>query len=185
MAPYGAVWVPAVAAGWRPYYDGSWGYTRYGWTWYGRDRWAWPTHHYGRWGYNGASWFWIPTNIWGPAWVSWGFSAGYVSWSPLGFNGQAAIGFWPGRDHPAYLPYSPWRGWTVVPRNQFGPRRPIRASAIDGNRLDEPSRRAMVFANGGPPIPAGVRPGAGVRPYSTAVPGAVPRVSAGPGAPAL
>ena len=63
---------PRSASRWRPYYEGSWGYTRYGWTWYGRDRWAWPTHHYGRWGFNGASWFWIPTNVWGPAWVSWG-----------------------------------------------------------------------------------------------------------------
>jgi hypothetical protein len=162
VAPYGAVWLPAVGVGWRPYYEGSWGHTSYGWTWYGRDRWAWPTHHYGRWGYNGASWFWIPTNVWGPGWVNWGFSAGYVSWSPLGFDGRAAIGFWPGLNHGAYAPYSPWRGWTVVPRRDFGgPRRPIRAFAIDGNRLDETSRRAMVFTNGGPPAPGGfTRPGA-------------------------
>jgi hypothetical protein len=159
VAPYGNVWLPSVAVGWRPYYDGSWGHTRWGWTWYGRNRWAWPTHHFGRWGHNGAAWFWIPTNVWGPGWVSWGFSANHVSWSPLGFDGLPAIGFWPRRDHPAYTPHNPWRGWTVVPRDHFGSRRwPIRSYAVDGNGLDDVSRRALVFGNVVPPIPGGSRP---------------------------
>jgi hypothetical protein len=110
VAPYGAVWYPSVAVGWRPYYDGAWSQTRYGWTWYGRDRWAWPTHHFGRWGYNGASWFWIPTRTWGPAWVGWGFTSGYVSWSPLGWDGRPTIAFDFRPNHPAYTPYyTPWR----------------------------------------------------------------------------
>ena len=145
LNPYGYVWYPAVATGWRPYYDGAWAHTRYGWTWHGRDRWAWPTHHYGRWGFNGIAWYWIPASGWGPAWVSWGVTTGYVSWAPLGWNGLPSIGLWPRRDHPAYAPrYDPWRGWTVVPRHQFGPRRPIRPRAIDGNRLDAVTRGAMI-----------------------------------------
>jgi hypothetical protein len=154
LTPYGYVWYPAVAGVWRPYYDGSWAHTRYGWTWHGRDRWAWPTHHYGRWGFNGAAWFWIPKAGWGPAWVSWGHTAGYVSWAPLGWDGQPAIGLYPRRDHPAYGPrYDPWRGWTVVPRHQFGPRRPIRPRAIDGNRLDAATRGSMIIQSHGPGDP--------------------------------
>jgi hypothetical protein len=155
LTPYGYVWYPAVGVAWRPYYDGSWARTRYGWTWYGRDRWAWPTHHYGRWGFNGFSWYWIPSAGWGPAWVSWGFSAGYVSWAPLGWDGLPAIGLWPRHGHPAYRPnYDPWRGWTVVRRDQFGPRRPVRPRAIDGRTLDEATRGAMIIQNAGPGEPA-------------------------------
>lgn len=144
LTPHGYVWFPSVATTWRPYYDGSWGHTRYGWTWHGRDRWAWPTHHYGRWGFNGSFWFWIPANAWAPAWVSWGSLPGYVSWSPLGWDGRPAIDFGRG-DHPAYWPdHNPWRSWTVVPRDHFGPRRPVRSHAVDGDRLDEGTRRAMV-----------------------------------------
>ena len=30
---FGNVWQPAVPYGWRPYVDGSWVWTSYGWTW--------------------------------------------------------------------------------------------------------------------------------------------------------
>lgn len=154
LTAHGYVWFPSVAASWRPYYEGSWGHTRYGWTWYGHDRWAWPTHHYGRWGFNGISWYWIPARVWGPAWVTWAVAPGYVSWSPLGWDGLPAIGLWPRRDHPAYAPdYNPWRGWTIMPRDHFGPRRPVRAHAIDGTLLDEPTRRAMIVRTGPLPLP--------------------------------
>lgn len=146
VAPHGYVWFPSVAASWRPYYDGAWSFTRYGWTWNGRDRWAWPTHHYGRWGFNGSFWYWIPANVWGPAWVSWGFAPGYVSWAPLGWDGRPAIRLRDRRDHPAYAPnYSPWRGWTVIPRDSFRPRGNVRAHAIDGDRLDDLTQRAMAL----------------------------------------
>jgi hypothetical protein len=155
VAPYGQVWFPSVGVAWRPYYEGSWAHTRYGWTWQGRDRWAWPTHHYGRWGFTGNFWFWIPANVWAPAWVSWGFAPGFVSWSPLGWDGRPAIGFWR-QDHPAYWPHhNPWRAWTIVPREHFGPRRFVRAHAIDGERLDESTRRAWVVQNSGPRSPVG------------------------------
>jgi hypothetical protein len=148
VEPHGNVWFPAVSAAWRPYYDGSWSFTRYGWTWSGRDRFAWPTHHYGRWGFNGAFWYWIPATGWGPAWVSWGYAPGYVSWAPLGWDGRPAIRLWHRGDHPAYAPgYSPWRGWTVMPRDHFRPRGPVRAHAVDGERLDDATLRAMVVQN--------------------------------------
>jgi hypothetical protein len=145
VAPHGYVWVPSVGAGWRPYYDGSWSFTRYGWTWRGREHWAWPTHHYGRWGFTGAVWFWVPAPVWGPAWVSWSVAPGYVSWAPLGWHASFGWSSWPRRGHPAYAPhYSPWRGWTVVGRDHFAPRRHVRAYAIDGDRLDQPTQRALI-----------------------------------------
>jgi hypothetical protein len=151
LEPYGRVWFPSVGIAWRPYYDGSWAFTRYGWTWQGRDYWAWPTHHYGRWGFTGAFWYWVPATVWAPAWVTWGLAPGYVSWAPLGWYVPGYVDPWGRRDHPAYAPYSyysPWRGWTVLPRNQFGPRRNVRAYAVDGNRLDEVTQRAVMTPPG-------------------------------------
>jgi hypothetical protein len=145
MVPYGYVWFPSVGAAWRPYYDGSWAFTRYGWTWHGRDRWAWPTHHYGRWRFNGALWYWIPANVWAPAWVTWSVASGYVSWAPLGWHVGGPLGVWRRGDHPAYTPhYNTWRGWTIVPRNHFAPRRSVRAHALDGDRLDDSTRQALL-----------------------------------------
>jgi hypothetical protein len=145
LAPHGYVWMPSVGASWRPYYNGSWSFTRYGWTWHGRDRWAWPTHHYGRWGFTGAVWYWVPATAWAPAWVSWSVAPGYVSWAPYGWHASIGGGSWPRRDHPAYRPgYTPWRGWTVVRRDHFAPRRDVRAYAIDGDRLDDTTRRALI-----------------------------------------
>lgn len=148
---YGYVWYPTVAVGWRPYSHGGWRHTRYGWTWFGLDPWAGPTHHFGRWGFSGAAWFWIPNRVWGPAWVSWAHSPGYVSWSPLGWNGRPVFGFWnrPGRPY-----YDPWRAWTAIPRRHFGQRGPVQPWIIDGRRLPDSSRRAFVTASA-PPAPVG------------------------------
>ncbi len=116
---YGYVWYPRVAADWRPYYSGRWITMRpYGWTWVGIDSWSWPTHHSGRWGISAGSWFWIPGRSWAPAWVSWAYAPGYVSWCPLGWNNRPVLqilhagGYGRGSD--------PWRAWTAVPRNHFG-----------------------------------------------------------------
>jgi hypothetical protein len=110
----GYVWYPAVAAGWRPYYDGYWEPIRpYGWTWIGAELWSWPTHHYGRWGHSRIGWYWIPGRTFGPGWVSWGAASGYVSWCPLGFDNRPVFAFSLGLSHP-----SP--GWVVVPRTHFG-----------------------------------------------------------------
>jgi hypothetical protein len=153
VGPYGYVWYPSVSASWRPYYDGSWSFTRYGWTWYGHDRWAWPTHHYGRWGFKSGFWFWIPARVWGPAWVSWSFAPGYVGWAPLGWDNHPSIGLWRRRDYPAYWPdYTPWRAWTVLPRSHFAPHQNVRVHAIDGTRLDDNVRQAL--AQGVPILPA-------------------------------
>jgi hypothetical protein len=141
VAPYGNVWFPSVGPTWRPYYAGSWRLTKFGWTWIGHDPWAWPTHHFGRWGFTGVSWYWIPHRVWGPAWVSWSFVPGYVSWAPLGWDNRAVIRWHDRRgDHPAYWPD---RAWTVVPRRAFGNRRSVREHAVDLRRLPPATRRAF------------------------------------------
>ena len=48
-------WVPAgVAVGWRPYWDGRWVLTEYGWTFVSDDPWGWATWHYGNVSYSQA-----------------------------------------------------------------------------------------------------------------------------------
>lgn len=151
LAPYGYVWYPAVAATWRPYSHGGWRYTRYGWTWFGLDPWAYPTHHYGRWGFSGSVWFWIPGKIWGPAWVSWGYAPGYVSWCPLGWDGRPVIAF---SYRVTRIGYDPWRAWTAIPRHRFGIRGPIHSWIVDGHRMPDRARRAFVFQSVPPRAPA-------------------------------
>ena len=144
-ASYGYVWYPTVSVGWRPYYHGRWATLRpYGWTWIGSDPWAWPTHHYGRWGFSAGLWFWIPGRSWAPAWVSWAYAPGYVSWCPLGWNNRPIFGvnFYGGR-------YNAWHAWTVVPRHHFGHGN-VHARVVHGDRFDARTRRSFVAQNTAP-----------------------------------
>ena len=139
---YGYVWYPRVAVGWRPYYYGRWShYKHWGWTWIGHDPWAWPTHHYGRWGFSGSSWFWIPGRTWGPAWVSWAYAPGYVSWCPLGFNNAAVFGFGNYNVYRGHA-YNRWHGWTVVPHARFG-HGFVNVNVVNANNLDVRTRDAF------------------------------------------
>ena len=83
---YGRVWIPAgVASDWRPYWNGRWVYTSWGWTFASDDPWGWAAWHYGRWGFGvGFGWYWIPGGIWSPAWVSWRWGHGWACWAPYG-----------------------------------------------------------------------------------------------------
>ena len=152
---YGYVWAPTVSVGWRPYYNGRWVTLQpYGWTWIGADPWAWPTHHYGRWGISAAGWFWIPGRTWGPAWVSWAYAPGYVSWCPLGWNNRPVVqiinvnAFGRGFD--------PWRAWIAVPQRQFGAGFNVRR--IMATRLDDRTRGAFVARGSAPEIRGAVVP---------------------------
>ncbi len=145
---YGYVWYPRVQTGWRPYYYGRWTTLRpWGWTWIGSDPWAWPTHHYGRWGFSAGAWFWIPGRTWGPAWVSWAYAPGYVSWCPLGWNNRAVFGFNAGiyGGHR----YNGWNAWTVVPHNGFG-RGYVNVNVVNHTRIDVRTRNAFVIRDGAP-----------------------------------
>jgi hypothetical protein len=169
--PYGYVWYPRVAAGWRPYYYGRWiSYPRYGWTWIGLDSFAWPTHHYGRWGFSAGTWFWIPGNHWAPAYVSWAYAPGYVSWCPLGFNNRPVIAI---NLNFGNRYYSPWNAWTVVAAGRFGGgfvhERPVFVDRFDARhrpvfvtRAAAPAYRDVAIRRGSVPIRwAGGRASAG------------------------
>jgi hypothetical protein len=93
-----------VDVGWRPYNNGYWAWTSYGWTWVPNERWGWAAFHYGRWGYGNRGWYWIPGASWGPAWVSWSVGNDYLGWCPLGFG-----------DRPVFLRGQRGRG-VAVPR---------------------------------------------------------------------
>jgi hypothetical protein len=148
---YGYVWYPRVHVGWRPYYRGRWVSLRpYGWTWIAGDPWGWPTHHYGRWGISAGAWFWIPGRHWSPAWVSWAYAPGYVSWCPLGWNNRPVlqivnVNVYGGRR------YDPWHAWTVVPRHHFG-RGFVNVASHVTARVDARTRNTFVVQDRAPAV---------------------------------
>lgn len=84
-SPYGYVWIPEIYRyGWRPYSNGNWAWSDFGWTWISDWEWGWIPFHYGRWGWdNYLGWYWVPDSTWGPAWVTWRRSSLYVGWAPV------------------------------------------------------------------------------------------------------
>ncbi len=84
-AEFGWVWAPrGMAYGWRPYTEGYWLYTDYGWTWVSSWNWGWAPFHYGRWHFHPRrGWVWLPGRDWAPAWVAWRSGNGWVGWAPL------------------------------------------------------------------------------------------------------
>ena len=82
---YGWCWTPYdVSADWRPYDDGHWEYSDYGWSWVSNEPYGWATYHYGRWFFdNSYGWAWVPGTEWAPAWVAWQYDDDYVGWAPL------------------------------------------------------------------------------------------------------
>lgn len=147
-ATYGYVWYPRVQVGWRPYYHGRWASLRpYGWTWIAGDPWGWPTHHYGRWGISAGAWFWIPGRSWAPAWVSWAYAPGYVSWCPLGWNNRPVLGF--SANYYGGRRYDPWYAWSVLPRGHFGASY-VNVSRYPVVRVDPRLRSSFVENQRGP-----------------------------------
>jgi hypothetical protein len=94
---YGYGWQPDVAVSdpnWRPYSDGYWAYTDYGWTWISYEDFGWATYHYGRWArLADYGWVWIPGSDldWGPAWVSWRTGGDNIGWAPLPPRGPGVV----------------------------------------------------------------------------------------------
>lgn len=79
-------WRPRVAAGWRPYWNGRWGWTPSGVTWISYEPWGWVPYHYGTWDYLPAyGWSWLPGRRFAPAWVYWYWGPSYVGWCPTGY----------------------------------------------------------------------------------------------------
>jgi hypothetical protein len=78
-------WRPLrVARDWRPFVQGSWVLTEFGWYWLADEPWGWATSHYGRWEWReDRFWVWLPDREWAPAWVAWRESEEAIGWHPL------------------------------------------------------------------------------------------------------
>jgi hypothetical protein len=83
-AHYGWCWYPYnMAVDWRPYSQGHWEYTDYGWTWVSDYPWGWACFHYGRWFYDDSNgWLWWPDTVWAPSWVVWRTGGDWIGWAP-------------------------------------------------------------------------------------------------------
>jgi hypothetical protein len=117
MEPYGYVWTPRhMGYRWRPYSQGHWVMTDYGWTWMADEEWGSIPFHYGRWGYDDDfGWFWVPGTVWGPAWVSWRWSNQYAGWAPL----PPGIEFRAGMDFASLSFNIPSRFWIFLQAPHF------------------------------------------------------------------
>ncbi len=88
ISDYGYCWVPRVAVGWSPFFNGRWVYWRHNPTWISYDPWGWAPHHYGRWSFTGGiGWFWVPPvrhrAYWCPGAVAWYHGSKSTYWIPL------------------------------------------------------------------------------------------------------
>jgi len=122
---YGNVWYPtAVGPHWRPYTDGRWVLSDYGWTWVSYEPWGWAPYHYGRWVFlDYYGWGWIPGTVWAPAWVTWYTNPGYIGWAPLApdyyFSLEIGIGFNNYHKYSNYNYYVPPTHCVFVPSHGF------------------------------------------------------------------
>jgi hypothetical protein len=117
LDPWGYVWCPRhMGYNWRPYSEGHWVWTDYGWTWISDFDWGWIPFHYGRWGWDDDfGWFWVPGTAWGPAWVTWRSSDLYCGWAPF----PPGIEFRAGIDFASIGIDIPFRFWVFVGASHF------------------------------------------------------------------
>lgn len=139
---YGLVWQPwEVPYGWRPYSDGYWVYTDYGWTYQSDTPYGWAVYHYGRWAFDDQfGWVWAPGEEWGPAWVAWRYGEGYIGWAPLapqvGWSIQGGFGAGNVNIEVGIVSF----GWCFVNQQHFVDRQ-LR------NRLEVPARNVTILRN--------------------------------------
>ena len=147
---YGNVWYPSrMPAGWEPYRDGSWVWTRHwGWSWVDNAPWGFAPFHYGRWVQLRGRWCWAPGRFeprptYAPALVAWtgganvsvGITVGGVrrpprtGWAPLPPRQVYA----PIHAHtPQYVERFQWDRETSRGRNEGRTTRPVTPRGDDG-----------------------------------------------------
>ena len=176
-AEYGNVWIPTrVAAGWEPYRDGSWVWTRqWGWSWVDNAPWGFAPFHYGRWIQHRGRWAWAPGRFeprpaYSPAMVAWvggpqvsvGITIGGTRRPPQ--NGWAPLA--PRQNYVPAYPHSPQYmerfRWDRVANN---------ASRNDRNDRNDRNKPEPQRGDSGPqpsrPLPSnGAAPGNPQRPWN-------------------
>jgi hypothetical protein len=112
---WGDVWQPDAGANFRPYFYGYWQYTTdYGWLWVSNEPYGDIVYHYGRWAYDPYfGWLWVPGYIWGPSWVVWRESDGYIGWLAMPPGYDVVAGY---QDFSGYTPPAP----AFAPENLYG-----------------------------------------------------------------
>jgi hypothetical protein len=137
VADYGYAWRPRAVAElrWRPYLDGHWAWTEFGWTWISNEPFGWATYHYGRWTrLKRLGWVWIPGSEWAPAWVAWRSSDRFVGWAPLPPEAHSGSGFTAAVDN--YYDIGPSM-YAFVPVEEFG-------DATYVGKVEEPSENITI-----------------------------------------
>jgi hypothetical protein len=116
---YGAVWFPAVSAGWQPFRDGRWIWMQpWGWTWVDAQPWGFAPSHYGRWVQWRGRWGWWPGHrharpVFAPALVAW-----------VG-GPSVSIGITIGHAPPAaWVPLAPYQPYVPIVQPRPPPPRP-------------------------------------------------------------
>jgi hypothetical protein len=136
---YGWVWSPYhMAADWRPYTDGHWVYTDYGWSWVSDQSWGWACFHYGRWFFdNRQGWLWYPDTVWAPSWVAWRTGGDWIGWAPLPPEAvwHQGRGF---EDRDFNREHIPWNSFSFSHAHDF-------SDPDVRHRLIMPARNAAVF----------------------------------------
>ncbi len=138
VGQYGYVWQPNAASNprWRPYTEGRWVFSEYGWTWKSNEPFGWAAYHYGRWArLRGIGWVWVPGTEWGPAWVSWRRSDRYLGWAPLPPEAWSGSGFNEAVD--SYYEIGP-TSYTFVPVEEIG-------QSTYAGRAVEPERNVTII----------------------------------------
>ncbi|MDX1997860.1 MAG: DUF6600 domain-containing protein [Thermoanaerobaculia bacterium] len=144
------IWIPRVAADWRPYHHGRWVPTPLGLTWVSHERWGWVPYHYGTWDYlPGYGWAWYPGRTFGPSWVYWYWTNDYAAWVPTGYY-QRYYGRHHGWDSGFRWGVYGWAGgswdyydsWNFCPTRYLG-RRDQHRNTRRGDHVDRRDRHAV------------------------------------------
>jgi hypothetical protein len=120
MGELGWVWKPyGTRPGWRPYSDGYWVYTEFGWTYQADNQWGWAVYHYGRWTFlDNYGWAWVPGTEWAPAWVAWRNDDDHIGWAPLPPKAEWSVGIGLHSNFNINVDIH-WSDWSFVSINHF------------------------------------------------------------------
>ena len=112
----------------KPYTNGRWIYTEYGWCWKGNEPHSWATEHYGYWK-RGANkvWSWYPTPEWLPQIVEIRATSTHIGWRAAEVDVEGNF------VEPAADRFAKTDEWTVVSLAQFTG--PITPGMVESNEV--------------------------------------------------